>query len=102
VNVLLALSSDELSGIVEKYPPIIRYAIEENEYQIMFHLENEKEISVLIMKNDEGFEATGQLRNKNQQDFAKANSMIKGDTELDVVKEILDNLLGYNVKRENR
>jgi len=98
----MTLSPDELSGIVEKYPPIIRYTIEENEYHIMFHLENEKEISVLIIKNDEGFEATGQLRNKNQQDFAKANSMFKGDSELDVVKEILDNLLGYNVKRENR
>jgi len=68
----------------------------------MFHLENEKEISVLIMKNDEGFEAMGQLRNNNQQDFAKANSMITGDSELDVIKKILDSLLDHNVKRENR
>ena len=98
----MTLSPDDLSNIVEKYPPIIRHTIGENEHHIMFHLENDKEISVLIMKNDEGFEAMGQLRDKNQQDFAKANSMIKGDSELDVVKEILDNLLGYNVKRENR
>jgi len=67
----------------------------------MFHLENEKEISVLIMKNDEGFEAMGQLRNNNQQDF-EANSMITGDSELDVIKKILDSLLDHNVKRENR
>jgi len=74
----------------------------ESEHHIMFHLENDKEISVLIMKNDEGFDARGQLRDKNQQDFAKANSMITGDSELDVIKKVLDNLLGYNAKKENR
>ena len=98
----MSSNADELSNLVEKYPPIIRHSIGESEHHIMFHLENEKEISVLIMKNDGGFEARGQLRDKNQQDFAKANSLIIGDSELEVVKEILDVLLGYNVKRENR
>ena len=47
-------------------------------------------------------EALGQLRNKNQRGFGEANSVIKGDTELDVVEKVLDNLLGYYLKKENK
>jgi len=98
----MTLSPDDLSNIVEKYPPIIRHTIGENEHHIMFHLENDKEISVLIYQNDEDFEGVGQLRDKNERGFAEANSMFTGDSELDVIKKILDSLLGYNAKKENR
>ncbi len=37
----MTLSSDELSDIVEKYTPIIRYTIGENEQHIIFHLQND-------------------------------------------------------------
>ncbi len=68
----------------------------------MFHLEKDKEISVLINQNDEDFEGLGQLRDKNEQGFGEASSIINGDSELDVIKKILDILLGYNAKKENR
>jgi len=57
----MTLSSDDLSNLVEKYQPITRYTIGENERHIMFHLERNKEISVLINQNDEDFEGLGQL-----------------------------------------
>jgi len=98
----MTLSSNELLGIVEKYPPITRYTIGENEQHIMFHLKNDMEISVSINQNDKGFGARGQLRNKNQRGFGEATSIITGDTELNAVKDILNNLLGYNLKRENK
>ena len=98
----MTLSSDELSGIVEKYTPIIRYTIGENEQHIIFHLQNEKEISISIKQMNVDVEALGQLRNKNQRGFGEANSVIKGDTELYVVEKVLDNLLGYYLKKENK
>ena len=98
----MALSSDELSDIVEKSQPIIRYTIGENEQHIIFHLQNEKEISISIKQMNGDVEALGQLRNKNQRGFGEANSVIKGDTELDVVGKVLDNLLGYYLKKENK
>jgi len=98
----MTLSPDDLSGLVEKYPPITRYTIGENDQHIIFHLQNDKEISVSINQNDEDFKAVGQFRNKNQSGFGEANSIIEGDYELDVVKKILDSLLGYNIKKENR
>ena len=98
----MTLSSNELSGIVEKYQPITRYTIGENERHIMFHLERDKEISVLIKQNNEDFEGLGQLRDKNEQGFGEASSIIKGNSELDVIKKILDSLLGYNLKKENK
>jgi len=98
----MAFSSDELSDIVEKYQPIIRYTIGENEHHIMFHLERDREISVLINQNDEDFEGLGQLRDKNERGFGEASSIIKGNSELDVIKKILDSLLGYNLKKENK
>ena len=98
----MTLSADDLSNLVEKYQPITRYTIGENERHIMFHLERDKEISVLINQNDEDFEGVGQLRDKNERGLGKASSILTGDTELGVVKDILNNLLGYNLKRENK
>jgi hypothetical protein len=98
----MTLSANDLSNVVEKYQPITRYTIGENEHHIMFHLERDKEISVLINQNDEDFEGLGQLRDKNERGVGKASSIIKGDSELDVIKKILDSLLGYNAKKENR
>jgi len=98
----MTLSSNELSGIVEKYQPITRYTIGENERHIMFHLERDKEISVLIKQNNEDFEGLGQLRDKNERGFGEATSIMSGNSELDVIKKILDKLLGYNLKRENK
>ena len=98
----MTLSSNELSGIVEKYQPITRYTIGENERHIMFHLERDKEISVVINQNKEDFEGLGQLRDKNERGFGEASSIFNGDSELDVIKKILDSLLGYNAKKENR
>ena len=98
----MTLSSDELSSIVEKYQPITRYTIGENDQHIMFHLENDKEISVAINQNDENFEALGQFRNKNQRGCGDATSIIKGDSELGVVTQILDSLLGYNLRKKNK
>jgi len=98
----MTLSADDLSNLVEKYQPITRYTIGENEHHIMFHLERDKEISVLINQNNEDFEGLGQLRDKNEQGFGKASSILTGDSELDVIKKILDSLLGYNAKKENR
>jgi len=43
----MTLSADDLSNLVKKYHPITRYTIGENERHIMFHLERDKEISVL-------------------------------------------------------
>jgi len=91
----MTLSADDLSDVVEKYPPITRYTIGVNERHIMFHLEHDKEISVVINQNDEDFEGLGQLRDKNEQDFGEASSIFTGDSELDVIKKILDSLLGY-------
>jgi len=98
----MTLSANDLSNVVEKYQPITRYTIGENEHHIMFHLERDREISVLINQNNEDFEGLGQLRDKNEQGFGEASSIIKGDSELDVIKKILDSLLGYNAKKENR
>ena len=98
----MTLSSNELSLIVEKYQPITRYTIGENERHIMFHLERDKEISVLIKQNNEDFEGLGQLRDKNERGFGEATSIMSGNSELDVIKKILDKLLGYNLKRENK
>ena len=98
----MTLSSNELSLIVEKYQPITRYTIGENERHIMFHLERDKEISVLIKQNNEDFEGLGQLRDKNERGFGEATSIMNGNSELDVIKKILDKLLGYNLKRENK
>ncbi|MCH9041827.1 MAG: hypothetical protein IIB80_06705 [Thaumarchaeota archaeon] len=98
----MTLSANDLSNVVEKYQPITRYTIGENEHHIMFHLERDKEISVLINQNDEDFEGLGQLRDKNERGFGEASSIIKGNSELDVIKKILDSLLGHNAKKENR
>ena len=98
----MTLSANDLSNVVEKYQPITRYTIGENEHHIMFHLENDKEISVLIYQDDEDFEGVGQLRDKNERGLGEASSILTGDSELDVIKKILDSLLGYNTKKENR
>ncbi|MCH8915566.1 MAG: hypothetical protein IIA82_06970 [Thaumarchaeota archaeon] len=98
----MTLSADDLSNLVEKYQPITKYTIGENERHIMFHLERGKEISVLINQNKEDFEGLGQLRDKNKQGFGEASNILTGDSELDVIKKILDSLLGYNAKKENR
>jgi len=98
----MTLSANDLSNLVEKYPPITRYTIGENEHHIMFHLEHVKEISVVINQNKEDFEGIGQLRDKNERGFGEASSIFNGDSELDVIKKILDSLLGYNAKKENR
>ncbi len=98
----MSLSQEDLSDLVEKYQPIIRYTIGENEQHIIFHLENDKEIAVSIYQMNGDIEAMGQLRNKNQKGFGEANSVFKGDTELYVVEKILDNLLGYTLKKENK
>jgi len=97
----MTLSADDLSNVVEKYQPITRYTIGENERHIMFHLEHGKEISVLINQNKEDFEGLGQLRDKNERGFGEATSIIKGDSELDVIKKILDSLLRFNLKRKH-
>ncbi len=98
----MTLSANDLLNLVEKYQPITRYTIGENEHHIMFHLERDKEISVLINQDNEDFEGLGQLRDKNERGFGEGSSIFKGDSELDVIKKILDSLLGHNVKRENR
>ena len=98
----MTLSADDLSNLVKEYQPITRYTVGENERHIMFHLERDKEISVLINQNDEDFEGLGQLRDKNEQGFGEASSIINGNSELDVIKKILDSLLGHNAKKENR
>ena len=59
----MTLTNDELSSLVKKYQPITRYNIGEDEQHLMFFLQNNKEISVSIKKNNEIFEALGQLRN---------------------------------------
>ena len=98
----MTLSADDLSNLVKEYHPITRYTIGENERHIMFHLERDKEISVLIKQNNEDFEGLGQLRDKNERGFGEATSIMSGNSELDVIKKILDKLLGYNLKRENK
>ncbi|MEK0354062.1 MAG: hypothetical protein QQN58_06370 [Nitrosopumilus sp.] len=98
----MTLSANDLSNVVEEYQPITRYTIGENEHHIMFHLERDKEISVLINQNNEDFEGLGQLRDKNERGFGEATSIMNGNSELDVIKKILDKLLGYNLKRENK
>ena len=98
----MTLSADDLSNLVEKYQPITRYTIGENERHIMFHLERDKEISVSINQNKEDFEGVGQLRDKYKQGFGEASNILTGDSELDVIKKILDSLLGYNAKKGNR
>ena len=98
----MTLSANDLSNVVEKYQPITRYTIGENERHIMFHLERDKEISVLINQNDEDFEGLGQLRDKNERGVGKASSIFTGDSAFDDLKKIIDSLLGYNAKKENR
>jgi len=98
----MTLSADDLSNLVEKYQPITKYTIGENKHHIMFHLERNKEISILINQNDEDFEGLGQLRDKYKRDFGEASNILTADSELDVIKKILDSLLGYNAKKENR
>ena len=98
----MVLSTEELSRLVEKFQPITRYTIGEDQNHIIFHLQNEKEISISIKKNNENFETIGQLRNKNQRGFGEANSIMKGNSELDVAEKILENLVEFNVKRQNR
>ena len=98
----MTVSANDLSNLVEKYQPITRYTIGENEHHIMFHLENDKEISVLIYQDDEDFEGLGQLRDKNERGFGEGSSIFKGDSELDVIKKILDSLFRYYTKKQNR
>ncbi len=95
----MTVSANDLSNLVEKYHPIMRYTIGENDRHIMFYLERDKEISVLIHQNDEDFEGLGQFRDRNQRGFGEASSIINGDSELDVIKKILDSLLEYNAKK---
>jgi len=96
----MTLSSNDLSNLVEKYQPITRYTIGENERHIMFHLEHDKEISVLINQNKEDFEGLGQLRDKNERGFGESSNIFNGDSELDVIKKILDSLLRFNAKKK--
>jgi len=98
----MTLSENDLLGLVEKYQQIIRYTIGENKHQIMFHLQDDKEISVLINQDDEDFEGLGQLRDKNERGFGEGSSIFKGDSELDVIKKILDSLFRYYTKKQNR
>jgi len=49
-----------------------------------------------------GFEAFGQLRDKNVSGFGRSNSFFTGDTELDVVENILNKVLEHDQKRQNR
>ena len=98
----MTLTDDELSSLVKKYQPITRYTIGEDEQHLMFFLQNNKEISVAIKKNNEIFEALGQLRNLNQRGFGEANSIMKADSELEVVENILTNLIEFDLKRKNR
>ncbi len=95
----MTLSADDLSNLVEKYQPITRYTIGVHEHHIMFHLEKDKDISLLINQNDEDFEGLGQVRDKNERGLGEASSIFTGDSELDVIKKILDSLLGYNAKK---
>lgn len=98
----MTLSENDLLGLVEKYQRIIRYTIGENEHHIIFHLQDDKEISVLINQDDEDFEGLGQLRDKNERGFGEGSSIFKGDSELDVIKKILDSLFRYYTKKQNR
>ncbi len=95
----MTLSENDLLGLVEKYQRIIRYTIGENEHHIIFHLQDDKEISVLINQDDEDFEGLGQLRDKNERGFGEGSSIFKGDSELDVIKKILDSLFRYYTKK---
>ena len=98
----MTLSENDLLGLVEKYQQIIRYTIGVNEHHIIFHLQDDKEISVLINQDDEDFEGLGQLRDKNERGFGEGSSIFKGDSELDVIKKILDSLFRYYTKKQNR
>ena len=49
----MTLNEYELSSLVKKYQPIIRHTIGEDEQHLMFFLQNNKEISVSIKKNNE-------------------------------------------------
>ena len=60
---------------------------------------NKKEWQI---QNDGDFEGLGQVRDKNERGLGEASSIFTGDSELDVIKKILDSLLGYNTKKENR
>ena len=95
----MTLSENDLLGLVEKYQRIIRYTIGENEHHIIFHLQDDKEISILINQDDEDFEGLGQLRDKNERGFGEGSSIFKGDSELDVIKKILDSLFRYYTKK---
>jgi len=98
----MTLTDYELSSLVKKYQPIVRHTIGEDEQHLMFFLQNNKEISVAIKKNNEIFEAVGQLRNLNQRGFGEASSIMKADSELEVVENILANLIEFDLKRKNR
>jgi len=98
----MSLSLGELEELVMKFQPIIRYTIGEDDQHILFHLENDKEIAIRITENGGGFEAFGQLRDKNVSGFGRSNSFFTGDTELDVVENILNKVLEHDQKRQNR
>jgi len=91
-----------MSRFVEKFQPITKYTIGEDQNHIIFHLQNEKEISISIKEKNRNFEAVGQLRNRNERGFGEANSLKEGLSELVVVEKILETLLEFNVKRQNR
>ena len=97
----MALTNEELSSLVEKYPPIVRYTVGENQTHLLFFLDNSKEIEILI-NDDKKFEVMGRLRNINQRGFSEANCIVSGITEFDAVSKALDSLLGFNVKRQNK
>lgn len=98
----MTLSEEDLSELVKKYSIIERYTIGENKNHILFYLRNNKEISISIKKINEKFEGLGQLRNLNQRGFGEASSIMKEITELKVADNIIENLLEYNLNRQNR
>ena len=98
----MALSTEELSRLVGKFQSITRYTIGEDQDHIIFHLQNEKEISISIKRKNGNFEALGQLRNRNQRGFGEASNTMEGLSELAVIEKILEPLLEFNIKRQNR
>ena len=101
----MSLSNEELSGLVEKYPPIMRFTLGEDSDHIIFHLTGDKEIAVSIQESNgkhAKFEGLGQFRNKNQRGFGDATCILKESTKIELVKSILDNLLDYYFKSQNK
>ena len=98
----MSLSKEKLSGLVEKYLPIMRFTIGEDSHHILFHLKNDKEISISLKELNGKFEGLGQLRNRNQRGFGEASCILKEDTELNLVTAIIENLLDYNLQGQNR